>query len=179
MADSTATRMTGDALVWWNTLDRRFKEVGDYLAKQCQAILSKYGSTFCGGSGEEAEQFIRAVRDKAIDEGKRNGNEWIVAYAESCLAGEALRWYTYLDSDTQGNWKKLQQALLLRYPRLGGDTAGPISSNVPCSGSQSDSWPDKGFEERLLSPLYIEAFAIRQQNRLDVISCRCVGIGME
>ncbi|KIO27387.1 hypothetical protein M407DRAFT_191060 [Tulasnella calospora MUT 4182] len=84
-------------------------------------MLSKYRPLFRGGSGEEAETFIRAVLDKAIDEGKRKDNEWIVMYAESCLAGEALRWYAHLDSDTQENWKKLQQALLVQYPRAGTD----------------------------------------------------------
>lgn len=128
MADSAAARMTGDALVWWNILDEETQGSWKLLS---QALLSKYGSTFCGGSGEEAEQFIRAVRDKAIDEGKQKDNEWIATYAESCLAGEALRWYTYLDSDTRANWKKLQQALLLRYPRPGGDTTGLISRSEP------------------------------------------------
>ncbi|KAG9042178.1 hypothetical protein FS837_011187 [Tulasnella sp. UAMH 9824] len=120
MADSAATYMTDDALVWWNTLDEETQGSWKLLS---QAMLSEYRPMFYGGSGEEAEKFIRAILDKAIGEGKGKDNEWIVTYAESCFAGEALRWYTYLDSDTQGNWKKLQQALLIQYPR-GGLTSG-------------------------------------------------------
>ncbi|KAG9049008.1 hypothetical protein FS837_011482 [Tulasnella sp. UAMH 9824] len=116
MADFAATCMADDALAWWSALREDVQESWKLLRP---AMLSKYRPLFHGGSGEEAEKFIRAVREKAIDEGKSKDNEWMVAYAESCLAGEALRWHACLDSDTQENWKKLQQALLLQYPRNG------------------------------------------------------------
>lgn len=106
--------MADDALVWWSELDEEVQESWKLLKK---AIISQYGSIFCGGSGEEAEKFIRAVRAKALDEGKQKDNEWIITYGSSCLAGEALRWYTHLDSNTKNDWEKLQQALLIQYPR--------------------------------------------------------------
>lgn len=114
IADFAATCMADNALVWWSALDEEVQGSWKLLR---QAMLSKYRPTFCGGSGEEAEDFIRAVSDKSIDEGKREDNKWIVTYAESCLTGGALRWYAQLDSDTQENWKKLQKALLAQYPR--------------------------------------------------------------
>lgn len=121
MADFAATCMVDDALAWWSALDEEVQGSWKLLR---QAMLSTYRSMFYGGSGEEAENFVRVVRDKAINEGKRKDNEWIVTYAESCLAGEALRWYAYLDSDTKNNWEKLQQALLIQYPR--GGITGPV-----------------------------------------------------
>ncbi|KAG8913044.1 hypothetical protein FRC01_004767 [Tulasnella sp. 417] len=92
-------------------------------------MLLKYRPMFHGGSGGDAEKFIRVVCDKAIDERKQEDNKWIVTYASSCLAGEALRWFVYLDPDTQENWRKLQQALLHQYPR--GGSAGPALDLVP------------------------------------------------
>ncbi|KIO19059.1 hypothetical protein M407DRAFT_31272 [Tulasnella calospora MUT 4182] len=122
--------MADDALLWWSALNEEVQGSWKLLR---HALLSKYRSMFYGGSGEEAEKFICTVRDKAIDEGKGKDNEWIVTYATSCLAGEALRWFAYLDSDTKNNWEKLQQALLTQYPR--GGTAGLTLNLVP--GSQA------------------------------------------
>ncbi|KIO17216.1 hypothetical protein M407DRAFT_174948 [Tulasnella calospora MUT 4182] len=90
-------------------------------------MLLRFRPLFYGGSGEEAENFIRAVCDKAIDKEKQEDNKWIAMYASSCLAGEALRWYTSLDSATQEDWKKLQQAVLVQYPR---DTPGSTPLNT-------------------------------------------------
>ncbi|KAG9043070.1 hypothetical protein FS837_010066 [Tulasnella sp. UAMH 9824] len=118
IADFVATCMANDALRWWGALDEEVQGSWKLLRR---AMLSRYHPMFHGGSGEEAEKFIRGVNDKAIDEGKQKDNDWIVTYASSCLAGEALRWYTYLDSDIKYHWEKLQQALLTQYPRVGSD----------------------------------------------------------
>ncbi|KAG9032125.1 hypothetical protein FS837_002797 [Tulasnella sp. UAMH 9824] len=118
MADFAATCMVNDAMRWWGALDEETQGSWKLLRR---AMLSKYRPMFHGGSGEEAEKFVRIVCDKAIDEGKQEDNKWIVTYASSCLAGEVLRWYAYLDSDTKQSWEKLQQALLTRYSRGGSD----------------------------------------------------------
>ncbi|KAG9046810.1 hypothetical protein FS837_003629 [Tulasnella sp. UAMH 9824] len=136
MADFAATCMADDVLAWWSALDEEIQGSWKLLR---EAMLSTYRPMFYGGSGEEAENFVRVVRDKAINEGKRKDNEWIVAYAESCLAGEALRWYAYLDSDTRNNWEKLQQALLMQYPR--GGTAGPPLNVVPAPAAATPPAP--------------------------------------
>ncbi|KIO16408.1 hypothetical protein M407DRAFT_33945, partial [Tulasnella calospora MUT 4182] len=88
----------------------------------------------------DAEKFICAVRDKAIDEGKDEDNKWIVKYASSCLAGEAVRWFVYLDSNTKNNWEKLQQALLTQYPR-GGTAAGLALNLVPSAPAAASFAP--------------------------------------
>lgn len=54
-------------MVWWSDLDEEVQGIWKLLKK---AMLSQYGSIFCGGSGEEAEKFIRAVRDKALERGR-------------------------------------------------------------------------------------------------------------
>ncbi|KAG8908679.1 hypothetical protein FRC01_007306, partial [Tulasnella sp. 417] len=116
IADLAATCMTNDALRWWGALD---EEVQGSWKLVRRAMLSKYRPMFQGASGEEAEKFIREVCDKAMDEGKQEDNKWIVTYASSCLAGEALRWYTYLDSETKHDREELQHALLTQYSRGG------------------------------------------------------------
>ncbi|KAG9023209.1 hypothetical protein FS837_005908, partial [Tulasnella sp. UAMH 9824] len=118
--------MAYDAMRWWSALDEEVQGSWRLLRR---AMISRYRPMFHGGSGEEAEKFVRGVCDKAIDEGKQKDNDWIVTYASSCLAGEALRWYAYLDPDTKHNWEKLQQALLTQYPR--GGTTGPGLNMVP------------------------------------------------
>ncbi|KIO19069.1 hypothetical protein M407DRAFT_31282 [Tulasnella calospora MUT 4182] len=136
MADSAAARMADDALVWWNKLGEEVQGSWKLLS---QAMLSEYRPMFYGGSGEEAEKFILAVLEKAIEEGKGKDNEWIVTYIEPCFAGEALRWYTCLDSDTQENWKKLRQALLIQYPR--GGIGGPAVNLVPSAPTAASFVP--------------------------------------
>ncbi|KAG9044081.1 hypothetical protein FS837_008818 [Tulasnella sp. UAMH 9824] len=61
IADFAATCMADDALVWWSALDEEVQGSWKLLR---QAMLSEYGSMFCGGSGEEAENFVRAVSRK-------------------------------------------------------------------------------------------------------------------
>ncbi|KIO17460.1 hypothetical protein M407DRAFT_32867 [Tulasnella calospora MUT 4182] len=136
MADSAVARMADDALVWWNKLPEEIQGSWKLLSR---AMLLKYRPMFYGGGGEEAEKFICAVREIAIDEGKGKDNEWIVTYAESCFAGEGLRWYTYLDSDTKNSWEKLQQALLTQYPR--GGTAGLALNLVPSAPAAASFAP--------------------------------------
>lgn len=130
MADFAATCLVKDAMRWWSTLDEEVQGSWKLLRR---AMLLKYWPMFHGGSGEEAEKFLGAVRDKAIDEGKQKDYEWILKYAESCFSGEALRWYTHLDSQTKNHWEKLQQAVLIQYPR-GGSQAPEIKceSSLTC-----------------------------------------------
>ncbi|KAG9022830.1 hypothetical protein FS837_006126, partial [Tulasnella sp. UAMH 9824] len=116
VADFAATCMAYDATRWWSALDEEVQGSWRLLRR---AMISRYRPMFNGGSGEEAEEFIRVVRDKAIDEGKQEDNKWVATYAGSCLAGEALRWHAYLDPDIKHDWEKLQQALLTQYPRRG------------------------------------------------------------
>ncbi|KIO26909.1 hypothetical protein M407DRAFT_23848 [Tulasnella calospora MUT 4182] len=132
MADFAATCLETGALRWWSGLNQEVQGSWNLLRR---AMFSRYRPLFHGGSGEEAENFIRAVWDKAIDEEKQEDNKWMAMYALSCLAGEGLRWYASLDSDTQENWKKLQQAVLVQYPRDTPDGALPNTIPSPAAAS--------------------------------------------
>ncbi|KAG9045540.1 hypothetical protein FS837_006141 [Tulasnella sp. UAMH 9824] len=68
--------------------------------------------TFYGIDGEEAENFLRTVRKRALMEGKQRDNEWIADFAALCFAGDALRWYETLDDEVQLDWSKLRRAIL-------------------------------------------------------------------
>ncbi|KAG8889403.1 hypothetical protein FRB98_004496 [Tulasnella sp. 332] len=51
-------------------------------------------------------------------QGRYRDQEWMVDYAESCLGGPAIRWYSELDDDVTLTWKRLRQALLDRFGPL-------------------------------------------------------------
>lgn len=71
---------------------------------------------FYGIDGGEAEQFIRSITKMAHEAGRYRDNDWIIERAEVALAGDALRWYIELDQDIQTDWKRLQKAIMQRYP---------------------------------------------------------------
>ncbi|KAG8901307.1 hypothetical protein FRC01_009885, partial [Tulasnella sp. 417] len=70
---------------------------------------------FTGGSAEEAEDFIFAVKKRAYSKGKHKDNVWIADFVSVCFAKKALRWYERLDEETQNDWKLLKRALLDEY----------------------------------------------------------------
>ncbi|KAG8907427.1 hypothetical protein FRC01_007688 [Tulasnella sp. 417] len=94
-------------------------------------MLSRYQPLFHGRSGEEAEEFVHMVHQRALDVGKQQDNEWIAAFVSSCFVGGALRWYASLDLDVQDDWKRLRQAILARYPREDSESASV--STIPTS----------------------------------------------
>ncbi|KAG8967187.1 hypothetical protein FRC05_002262 [Tulasnella sp. 425] len=71
--------------------------------------------SFRGQDGNEAEEFIQAVRKAAFDVNKDRDDEWMARFASACMSGTALRWYESLDDDVQESWKRLKQAILVRY----------------------------------------------------------------
>lgn len=83
---------------------------------------------FTGGSAEEAEDFIFAVKKHAYTNGKQKDNEWIASFASICFAKRALRWYERLDAETRNDWELLKRAILDEYEHVA------ISPRlVPCS----------------------------------------------
>ncbi|KAG8843021.1 hypothetical protein FRB96_004474, partial [Tulasnella sp. 330] len=70
---------------------------------------------FNGTESEDVTEFVREVNCIAIDQGKRKDNEWIVEYAESCLGGNAIRWYSELEGDEIATWNGLRKGLLNRF----------------------------------------------------------------
>jgi len=73
---------------------------------------------FRGIDGQECEQFIYAIRNRALAEGKQRNDEWMADVAAACLIDDALRWFETLDEEVQGSWKRLRPALLFQYPKL-------------------------------------------------------------
>lgn len=114
VADFAASCFTHNALRWLNSLDDETQRSWKLLRN---AMLSRYRHLFRGRDGEEAEQFVRMVRERALDEGKLKDNDWLVTFASTCFVGDALRWHASLEPSVQTDWIKLQKALLAQYPR--------------------------------------------------------------
>ncbi|KAG8918623.1 hypothetical protein FRC01_001755 [Tulasnella sp. 417] len=104
-------------------------------------MLARYRPLFYGGSGEEAEKFIRMVREQALDGGKLSDNAWITGFASTCLAGDALRWHLSLDPSVQNDWIKFQQALLAQYSR---DSPETLTNLVPTPAAAAAPTIDMG-----------------------------------
>ncbi|KAG8941868.1 hypothetical protein FRC04_004045 [Tulasnella sp. 424] len=71
---------------------------------------------FHGIDGVEAEEWVCAIRQKALSLQKQRDNDWIADFASTCFVGDALRWYEDLDEDVQRDWRKLRLALLTQWP---------------------------------------------------------------
>lgn len=71
---------------------------------------------FHGVDGVEAEEWVCAVRQKALSLQKQRDNDWIADFASTCFVGDALRWYEDLDENVQRDWRKLRLALLTQWP---------------------------------------------------------------
>lgn len=96
----------------------------------CDVIYTEGDIIFAGGSAEEAEDFIFAVKKRVYSKGKHKDNIWIAEYVSTCFAKKALRWYERLDEETQDDWKLLKRAILDKYEE------DPLpSSMVPTSAS--------------------------------------------
>lgn len=59
--------------------------------------------SFEGRDGEDVTHFLRDVKRVAIAEGQQRDDQWLIDYAESCLAGPALKWFLGLDDDMIGS----------------------------------------------------------------------------
>ncbi|KAG9017360.1 hypothetical protein FRB93_007474 [Tulasnella sp. JGI-2019a] len=74
-------------------------------------------TSFSGGDGEDVTIFVRDVKRIAIAQGHQRDQEWIVDYVESCLDGQAMRWFSKQDPDgpIMSSWHTLRQGLLDRF----------------------------------------------------------------
>lgn len=66
--------------------------------------------------GQNCEDFILKIRRYAFSQGKEEDDRWTANYAATCIAGDALRWFEGLDSETQTSWRLLRRALLAHHP---------------------------------------------------------------
>ncbi|KAG8990364.1 hypothetical protein FRB90_001797 [Tulasnella sp. 427] len=60
--------------------------------------------------------------------GKQRDYQWMADYASTCFQGKALRWFSKLDDETQGDWKLLERAMLRDFPT---DDERPASATIP------------------------------------------------
>ncbi|KAG8946545.1 hypothetical protein FRC04_011603 [Tulasnella sp. 424] len=94
--------------------------------------------SFRGQDGNEAEEFIQAVRRAAFDADKDCDDRWMARFASTCMSGKALRWYESLDDDVQESWKRLRKAILVRYPPAdvgSEDAIVPSASAAPAAAA--------------------------------------------
>ncbi|KIO23822.1 hypothetical protein M407DRAFT_26751 [Tulasnella calospora MUT 4182] len=70
---------------------------------------------FTGIDGLNCHQFIKAVRENALKEGKQRDYEWMADFASIRFEEEALRWFESLEDGTQSDWRVLRRAILSRY----------------------------------------------------------------
>ncbi|KAG9033339.1 hypothetical protein FS837_002490 [Tulasnella sp. UAMH 9824] len=68
------------------------------------------------GSGDlTCHQFIRSVRELAIEAERQRDDVWMADQASIRFDGEALKWFESLDDGVQTDWKLLRRAILARY----------------------------------------------------------------
>lgn len=71
---------------------------------------------FKGKDWEECDNFIRAIRARALWEGKQRDLTWMADFAAPQFSQKALSWHCRLPEDVQQDWSKLVIALLDRWP---------------------------------------------------------------
>lgn len=71
--------------------------------------------TFEGKPTEDVTTFLQSVKRVAIAQGRQRDDEWQVDYVESCLAGDALRWFSELEEGTLGSWRTVRNAFLRQF----------------------------------------------------------------
>ncbi|KAG9019189.1 hypothetical protein FRB90_005525 [Tulasnella sp. 427] len=130
IADFVAVCLSGDALIWWSLLDENVQGSWRLLRKE---MISQSRPIFYGRSGSEAEGFVHQVRRRALHVGRLNDLEWCAEFASGCFAGNALRWYSLLDSSVTKDWEKLQRAIFKQYDD--GAEAQLQSSLIPTAPS--------------------------------------------
>lgn len=71
---------------------------------------------FKGNDWEDCDSFIRAIRARALWEGKQRDSAWMADFAAPQFSQKALLWHCRLPDDVRQDWSKLEIALLARWP---------------------------------------------------------------
>lgn len=71
---------------------------------------------FKGTDWEECDDFVAAVRARALWEGKQRDPAWIADFAAPLFSRTALSWHCRLPQDVRQDWFKLEIALIDRWP---------------------------------------------------------------
>ncbi|KAG8930524.1 hypothetical protein FRC00_001098 [Tulasnella sp. 408] len=80
---------------------------------------------FTGLDGLNCHQFIKAIRENALKEGRQRDYEWMADFASIRFEEEALQWFESLGDETQSDWRLLRRAILSRYAEAAYEGAGP------------------------------------------------------
>lgn len=95
---------------------------------------------FKGKDWEECNNFIRAIRARALWEGKQRDSAWIADFAAPQFSHKALSWHCQLPQDVQQDWFKLLIALLDCWPPPeDDDTPGPQIKPIPAAAPSLNS----------------------------------------
>ncbi|KAG9032261.1 hypothetical protein FRB95_001657 [Tulasnella sp. JGI-2019a] len=70
---------------------------------------------FNGNNHEDVTLFIRDVKRIAMTHNRQRDADWLMDYVETCLGGNAMRWFVKLDKDAMKSWDTLRDALLQRF----------------------------------------------------------------
>ncbi|KAG8987749.1 GTP-binding protein [Tulasnella sp. JGI-2019a] len=84
---------------------------------------------FSGRTSEDVTMFLQRVKKAALVQGRQRDDDWQIDYAEACLTGEALRWFSGLGKETPNTWAALRTGFLRRFG------APPDPATIPTSAS--------------------------------------------
>ncbi|KAG9028487.1 hypothetical protein FS837_003861, partial [Tulasnella sp. UAMH 9824] len=72
---------------------------------------------FNGTGWEECQEFVAAIRARALWEDKQRDSEWMADFAAPLFWRTALSWHGQLPPDVRQDWLKLEIALFDRWPQ--------------------------------------------------------------
>jgi len=70
---------------------------------------------FAGTPSEDVTHFLGAIKRVAVVQRRQREDEWMIDYVESCLRGQALRWFDSLPPATIESWNLVRRAFLMRF----------------------------------------------------------------
>ncbi len=95
------------------------------------ALFPAKAFLFQGRDGDDCDDFVFYITQRAANEGKTRDDAWTADLALRCMARGALRWYAQLEPDVQDSWRLLRRALLEKYP-ASGEEGSPSTRATMC-----------------------------------------------
>ncbi|KAG8992321.1 GTP-binding protein [Tulasnella sp. JGI-2019a] len=93
---------------------------------------------FRGSANEDVTAFLGAIKRVAIMHGRHLDYEWLISYTESCLRGDAMRWFYKTDPRTTiKDWSALCRLFLDRF-----DTPDIHPANPPAPAAAAIRRPN-------------------------------------
>ncbi|KAG9008151.1 hypothetical protein FRB95_003072 [Tulasnella sp. JGI-2019a] len=79
---------------------------------------------FWGRPNDDVSRFLGAIMRAAVIQGRHSDKQWMFAYTESCLRGDAMEWFDNMSPDVaRMEWSSLRKAFLRRFHRPASDMA--------------------------------------------------------